>query len=191
MTIRSRKSNNLYEIFPSNEILEHDIFFRGKIINISNRGMCFESDSLFLPKQTIKIKIPGIIDNPETDALRYHNATVKWSKHRHYSTFQNCYGVEFTEPLHNIEKFVLHTDTIKQTSFLLNISAISGMVVFLVYFFMKLFFGLKPVSVPFELIIFGFGLISFKRFIRCTAKALKTRPEKRILKKQCITTITI
>ena len=145
--------------------------------------MCFESDSLFLPKQTIKVKIPGIIDNPETDALRYHNATVKWSKHRHYSTFQNCYGVEFTEPLHNIEKFVLHTEKIKQTSLLLNISAISGMLVFLVYFFIKLFFGLKSVSVPFELIIFGFGLIGFKRFIRCNAKALKTRPEKRILKK--------
>ena len=186
ITIRSRKSNNLCEIFPSYEIVEHDIFFSGKIINISNRGMCFESDSLFLPKQTIKVKIPGIIYNPETDALRYHNATVKWSKHRHYSTFQNCYGVEFTEPLHNIEKFVLHTETIKQTSLLLNISAISGMLVFLVYFFIKLFFGLKSVSVPFELIIFGFGLIGFKRFIRCNAKALKTRPEKRILKKNVL-----
>jgi hypothetical protein len=153
--------------------------------------MCFESDSLFLPKQIIKVQIPGVIDNPKPDSLRYHNATVKWSKHWHYSTFQNCYGVEFTEPLHNIEKLILHTGTIKPSSFLLNISAISGFVVFLVYFFIKLFFDLKPVSVPFELIIFGFGLIGFKRFIRCHAKASKTRPDKTILKKPCTITITI
>lgn len=55
-------TNNLGEVFISHEVLEPDLFFRGKIRNISNSGMSFESDCPFCPKEIIKLKISGILE---------------------------------------------------------------------------------------------------------------------------------
>jgi hypothetical protein len=168
----------VHEVFISHNTLEVDLFFNGKIRNISNRGMSFESDCPFYPNETIKVKIPGIIDSTEIGSLRPRHATVKWSKTFQYSTFQNCCGVEFTESLKDIEKFILPTEAIKQSSFSSNILAISGIAVFFVYYLLKIFFDLKPVSDQFELIIIGFGLLGSVQFIKGIAKASKIGPKK-------------
>lgn len=141
--------------------------------------MSFESDYPFYPNETIKVKIHGIIDSTKIGSLRHHHATVKWGKTFQYSTFRNCCGVEFTESLKDIETFIPPTDAIKQSLFSSNILAISGITVFFVYYLLKIFFALKPVSYPFELIIIGFGLLGSGQLIKGIAKASKIGPEKK------------
>jgi hypothetical protein len=83
------------------------------------------------------------------------------------------YGVQFTEPLQSIEKFITNTKKKKQSIFLLNIFEIIGFTVLLTYCILRIFSGLQLAREPFELFIIGFGFIIFTRITKIISKNLK------------------
>jgi hypothetical protein len=63
----------------------------------------------------------------------------------------------------------------RQFLFLSDVLEIIGFIVFLVYFILKIFFDLRPVGEPFDLLIIGCGLISAPHILRIITKKFKIR----------------
>lgn len=166
------------EVFISHEVLEPELFFKGEIRDISEKGMCFEADLPFNALENVFIKIPELNNYQKPDNNRFRRAKVKWHKELPNTSLQHSYGVEFNERLALTEDF-FPKDIVELPSVFSYISyRIICFFVLSTYGMFTLFFGLEPTSVPLELLIAGFGLLGlseFVDFVRKDAKARQTR----------------
>lgn len=85
---------------------------------------------------------------------------------------------EHTENRIKLKEFITNTNDERQFLFLSDVLKIIGFIVFLVYCILRIFFGLTPVSEPFDLLILGCGLISTPHILRIYTKNFKIRSKK-------------
>ncbi len=171
----SENKNNLGEIVISQEKLATDSFFECKVHNISLEGMYIECDFPFGLKERVDLKAHNTVNHAKTDYSSFPGAEIKWRKDLQDSDFMYAYGVQFTEPLQSIEKFINNTKEKKQSIFLPSVFEVIGFTVFLAYCILKIFSDLKLAGEPFELFIIGFGLISFAQIAKNITKDFKIR----------------
>ena len=89
---------------------------------------------------------------------------------------------EHTENRIKLKEFITNTNDERQFLFLSDVLKIIGFIVFLVCCILRIFFGLTPVSEPFDLLILGCGLISTPHILRIYTKNFKIRSkEKKII----------
>ncbi len=171
----SENKNNLGAIVISHEKLATDSFFECKVHNISLEGMYIECDFPFGLKERVDLKAHNTVNHAKTDYFCFPGAKIKWRKDLQDSDFMYGYGVQFTEPLKSVEKFITNTKEKKQYIFRPSIFDIIGFTVFLAYCILRIFSGFKLAREPFELFIIGFGLISFAQIAKNITKDFKIR----------------
>ena len=166
---------NLGENFISHEKSAPDSFFEYKVDNISSEGIYIECDFPFDLNEKTDLNAYKLVNYAKSDYFRFPDAIVKWKKDLQDSDFMFGYGLQFTEPFQPFKESITNTKEERQFVFLSDLLENIGFPVFLAYCILRIFFGLKPVSEPFDLFIIGCGLISFSQILRIITKNFKIR----------------
>ena len=166
---------NLGENFISHEKSAPDSFFEYKADNISSEGIYIECDLPFDLNEKADLNAYKLVNYAKSDYFRFPSAKVKWKKDLQDSDFMFGYGLQFTEPFQPFKESITNTKEERQFVFLSDLLENIGFPVFLAYCILRIFFGLKPVSEPFDLFIIVCGLISFSQILRIITKNFKIR----------------
>ena len=96
---RRRNGRIYYSASAVIESLDSTPLDSAMVINYSNGGLCFESDTLITPGTIIYL---GISDSPYSQAAttyECHRVKVKWCKDLYRSDYKYGYGVQHLDPI--------------------------------------------------------------------------------------------